>query len=110
MNVEKKNTIRWINLGSKKVFFPTFFLKWQGHFEGPDCKPFVILARVLVDFEIVFGPLFSDIWKWPKTVKNGPGGCPPGSAPSPDSVKILTDSVTSDGWVGRSLTLVAAAG
>ena len=66
----KEDTIRWTNQGSKKYFFH-FFLKSRGHFEGHDFKPFVILARVLVDFKVVFGRLFSDIWKLQKTVKAG---------------------------------------
>ena len=45
--------------------------KVPGHFEGSDFQPFVILARVPVDFKVVFGRLFSDIWKWSKMVENG---------------------------------------
>ena len=60
-------------VGSKKDFFQLFFLKSRGHFEGSDFKPFVILARVPVDFKVVFGRLFFDIWKWSKMVENGSG-------------------------------------
>ena len=59
--------------GFKKRLFPTFFKKSQGHFEGSDFKPFVILGRVPVDFKVVFGRLFFDIWKWSKIVENGSG-------------------------------------
>ena len=41
--------------GFKKQLFPTFFKKTQGHFEGSGFKPFVIRARVPVDFKVVFG-------------------------------------------------------
>ena len=70
--------------GFKKYLFQLFFKMSWGHFEGSDFKPFVILARVLVDFKVVFGRLFSDIWKWPKMVKNGPGAAPPDRHHPPD--------------------------
>ena len=70
--------------GFKKDFFNVFSKKSWGHLEGPDFKPFVILARVPVDFKVVFGRLFSDIWKWPKMVKNGPGAAPPDRHHPPD--------------------------
>ena len=41
--------------GFKKMTFQTCFKKTRGHFEGPDFKPFVILARAPVDFKVVFG-------------------------------------------------------
>ena len=59
--------------GFKKKLFPTFFKKSRGHFEGSDFKPFVILGRVPVDFKVVFGRFFFDIWKWSKIVENGSG-------------------------------------
>ena len=62
----KKDTIRWTSQGS-------FFYKSLGHVEGPDFKPFVTLARVPVDFKVVFGRLFFDIWKLSKMVENGSG-------------------------------------
>ena len=66
--------------GFKKRLFPTFFCKSRGHFQGSDFQPFVILARVPVDFKVVFGRLFSDIWKWSKMVENASGAECPGSA------------------------------
>ena len=59
--------------GFKKRLFPTFFLKSRGYFEGFGFKPFVILGRVPVDFKVVFGRLFFDIWKLSKMVENGSG-------------------------------------
>ena len=70
--------------GFKKRLFPTFLEKSRGHFEGSDFKPFVILARVPDDFKVVFDRLFSDIWKGPKLVKNGPGAAPPDRHHPPD--------------------------
>ena len=67
----KKDTIRWTNQGSTKKY--NLKKKSRGHFEGSGFKPFVILGRVPVDFKVVFGRLFFDIWKWSKIVENGSG-------------------------------------
>ena len=50
------------HLGFQKIHFSILLQRW-GHFEGPDFKPFVILARVPVDFKIVLDAFFSDSWK-----------------------------------------------
>ena len=66
--------------GSNKYFFQHFFKSW-GHFEGSDFKPFVILARVPVDFKSFLVDFFSTSGngpKWPKmdlgSVLTGFGG------------------------------------
>ena len=51
----KKDTIRWTNQGLTKNFSRFCLESPGGHFEGPDFQPFVILARVPVDFYVVFG-------------------------------------------------------
>ena len=59
--------------GFKKKLFPTFFLKSRGHFEGSDFKPFVILARVPVDFKSFLVDFFSTSGNCPKWSKMGLG-------------------------------------